>query len=517
MRQLNPCESSRSILKSRLHSEPPVNALSIQPTLAVAAILALFAMFGCRPPDDRAESVPIPLSEQDALDRGEADIDPSRPADANSASKPDGADNHEARETAGRESATSDLPTEAVPLDPGPNDWPWWRGPTLNNHAAEGVDPPLRWSTEENVVWVSDVPGRGHGSPCIRGDRIFLPTAVDDDEMQLLLCYDRKTGEQLWQCELHRGEFMRMHRKNSQASATPMCDGRYVFIPMMNDEGIWLTAVDLEGNIAWQVEAGPYTSEHGYGGSPMPWKDWVLVAGDNEKTGFLAAVHRATGKIVYRITRPEEHNYGTPIAAEVAGRPQLVIPGPQKVFSYNPNNGELLWTCDGPTDRAANTPTIGRESVYVTAGYPKRKLMCIRADGNGDVTSTHVAWEFQHRREAGYVPSLLLVAQRLYMANDEGLVFCFDAKTGDELWRHDFDTAFSASPVLADGRIYLLDEQGVTFVFEESDEFNLMAKNDLQDRGYATPVPLTADGPGTPGRLYLRTEHKLWCLGERGE
>jgi hypothetical protein len=245
---------------------------------------------------------------------------------------------------------------------------------------------------------------------------------------------------------------------------------------------------------------------HGYGSSPMPWRDLVLVAGDNPGTGFLAAVERDSGQIAWRVPKRSNQSFGTPIAGPVAGREQLIIAGPFRVFSYDPATAKMLWWCEGPTEVAANTAVLGEDHVYVTAGWPKRKLMCIRADGSGDVTDTHVTWEFQNRREAGYVPSLLLVEDRLYLVNDEGLLMCFDAKTGDEHWREKLDTAFSSSPVLADGRIYVIDESGVGWVYRDTKEkFDLLAKNDMQDPGFATPVMLG-------DKIYLRTGTKLWCL-----
>jgi hypothetical protein len=297
---------------------------------------------------------------------------------------------------------------------------------------------------------------------------------------------------------------------------------------MMVDDGIWLSALDLKGNIAWQIKAGPFTSKHGYGASPMPWRDLVLVAGDNPETAFLAAVHRRTGKIAWRIDRPDAPNFATPIAGMLATavpaegdaddgtngdeitveqRPQMVITGPEKVFSYDPNSGELIWFCDGPTDVAACTAVLATDRVYTTAGYPKRRLMCIESDGRGDVTDTHVAWQFEHRREAGYVPSPLLHDGRLYMASDEGLILCFDAATGREIWRHDLGTPVSASPIFAAGRIYLIDESGTTHVFAPGDRFERLAENTLDDPGFATPR-FCAD------RVYLRTAGRLWCFGE---
>jgi len=130
--------------------------------------------------------------------------------------------------------AWDDLP----PVQPSANDWPWWCGPNRDSIAPAQQSPPVRWSATENVIWKTAVPGQGHGSPCVWGDQIFLPTSDNDAQTQSLLCYDRKTGRKLWQTELHRGGFVKSHKKNSHASATPACDGRLVFMTFVIQNAI---------------------------------------------------------------------------------------------------------------------------------------------------------------------------------------------------------------------------------------------------------------------------------------
>ncbi len=143
--------------------------------------------------------------------------------------------------------AWDDLPT----VKPADDDWPWWRGPNRDNIAARGQEPPLHWSQTDNVIWKVQVPGHGHGSPCLWGDAVFLPTADDQAEVQYLLCYDRRTGRQRWQTEVHRKGFVPINLKNSHASATPACDGRFVFMPFVIQDAIWLSALGFDGKIVW--------------------------------------------------------------------------------------------------------------------------------------------------------------------------------------------------------------------------------------------------------------------------
>jgi outer membrane protein assembly factor BamB len=398
-----------------------------------------------------------------------------------------------------KDTSWDDLP----PVTPAEDDWPWWRGPTFDSKAADGQTPPIKWSESENVVWKVDVPHRGHSSPCIWGDKIFLTTADDDAEVQYVLCYDRATGDELWKTVVHTGGFMREHEKNSQASATVACDGQHLFATFMVQGGIWLDTLDLDGNIVRQEKIGPFKSLHGFAASPLLYKSLVIVVGDNPGASFMAAVHRKTGKVIWRINRTNHQSFASPIIGNVCGRDQLLIAGPYKVNSYDPNTGENLWSCDGPTDVAASTIVFGEELVYVSAGYPKKNLLCIRADGSGDVTDTHLVW--RKDKKAAYVPSMLLHEGLLYMVNDGGEAVCFEAKSGDVVWRHKFKAHFSSSPVLAGGNIYIVDEDGKMSIFKPGREFELVAENDLEDGGFATPIICG-------NRIYLRALHHLYCL-----
>jgi hypothetical protein len=394
-----------------------------------------------------------------------------------------------------------DLP----PAQPGPEDWPCWHGPKLDNCAARPQDPPVRWSQTENVVWKADLPGLGYGSPSLWGHRIFLATADNSAQVQYLLCYDRPTGKKLWQTEIHRGGFMLQHKKGTQANSTAACDGQRVFISFMVQGGVWLSAVDLDGKLLWQKKAAPFQSKYGYGASPVFYKSLVIVPADNPGVNYLTALRRDTGEIAWRIHRMDYQSNASAIVARVCGRDQLVITGPKEVSSYDPNTGRRLWYCDGPAKEAVTTPAYDDQHIYAAAGYPERRLFCIRADGSGDVSGTHLVW--QMKTNGANVPSPLCHDGLLYMVNDNGLLFCFRAPTGEELWRKQLEGAFSASPVLAGGNIYLPNETGVTYVFQHGREFRLVATNDLGDGGFASPVICGS-------RIYLRTRHWLYCLGK---
>jgi outer membrane protein assembly factor BamB len=347
----------------------------------------------------------------------------------------------------------------------------------------------------------------------VRGDRVYLATADEEAGVQSLVCYDRAGGALRWQTPLHRGGLMARHDKNSHASATPACDGRRVYVPLVNAGALWLSAVDVDGGVAWQTRVGPYVSEWGYGSSPALYRGLVIVAGDNKgsKLGhvagacsYLAAVRAGTGEVVWRVRRPRAFSYGTPVVAEVSGRPQLLLAGAGAVTAYDPATGAELWHCNWPAGRTAGTMAFAPDRVFAAATFPQAELLCIRGDGSGDVGDTHVAW--RTARGAPDVPSPLYAGGRLYTVTDAGQAACLDARTGERLWQGRLGAAFSASPVLAAGRVYAASETGTTFVFAAGPRFELLARNALPDEFYASPAV-------AGGRLFLRGLQTLYCLG----
>ena len=392
-------------------------------------------------------------------------------------------------------------------------DWPWWRGPHLNNKSA-AQEVPLTWSDSEekseNIVWKSPVPGQGLSSPTIFEDQIYLTTADEDQKTIHLLCYGRYEGELRWNKTLHKDGFLVTNEKNSQASTTVACDGDTAYVPHVieheGQKGVWVSAVDIhKGEILWQAKAGDFTSLHGYGASPVLYGSLVIVAGDNGESGFLAAMERETGRVRWRVERNKEYSFATPTIAHVAGRDQLLIHGTLLVTSYDPLTGEELWRCEGASKSAANTMVADDTRVYASGGWPEKVLLAIRADGRGDVTKTHIEW--QKRKGICYVPSMLLHEGRLYGVNDDGIANCYVAETGEVLWTERVPGNFSASLALVGDRLYIPNEAGKMYVLRASDKFEIMAENDLGDGGFATPTIVG-------GRIYLRTDHQLYCIGK---
>jgi outer membrane protein assembly factor BamB len=384
-------------------------------------------------------------------------------------------------------------------------DWPWWRGPDLNNHAPAKQQPPLRWTQTEGVLWRIELPGKGHATPCINGDRIFLTAGDVQEKAVWLLCHDRATGRKLWQSEVYRGPFPGIHADNSPASATPACDGERIFVPYQTDEAVFVAALDLNGAVLWKKPVGPYKSVQGYSASPAIYRSAIIIPTDGSLGNRLTALHRKTGEVVWRVNmKSVKESYASPLVAHVAGRDQVLLMGGVTTRSYDPNTGKLLWECAGPAEFCAATVAFDSDTVYATAGYPQKALLAIRAGGAGNVTQSHLTWKSDTK--AGYVPSPVWHEGLLYAVSDTGLMRCYNAATGDIVWAHDLKASFYSSPVLAGGRIYLFDRKGKGYVMRVGRPFELLAVNELPSGVFATPVILD-------NRIYLRTLKDFYCLG----
>jgi outer membrane protein assembly factor BamB len=392
-------------------------------------------------------------------------------------------------------------------------DWPWWRGPARNGIAPASAAPPTKFGESENVVWKAPVPGRGHSSPTVVGNRIYLTTADDTQQTQSVVAFERASGKQLWQQEVSRGGFPKsIHGKNTHASPTIACDGQKLFVTFFHHETIQLTALDLEGKQLWQIAAGPFDPqryEYGYAPSPVVYRGSVIVAAEYDGDSFIAAFDRTSGKELWRTPRPENISYSTPAVAHLAGRDQLLISGADQVASYDPNSGKLLWSVPGTTAATCGTVVWDGDTVFASGGYPGSETIAIRADGSGDVL-----WR---NNEKAYEQSMLAHAGYVYCLNENGILYCWRASDGKEMWTRRLGGPESASPVLAGGHIYWANEKGQFFVFKPNPKkFELVATNQLGTDSFASPAV-------SGNQLFLRVafrsggkrEEFLYCIGQR--
>ncbi|MBI3866771.1 MAG: PQQ-binding-like beta-propeller repeat protein [Planctomycetia bacterium] len=400
--------------------------------------------------------------------------------------------------------------TTAEKINVTPSDWPWWRGPNRDGIASADQKPPLHWSETQNVLWKAPLPGRGHGSPTVVGDQVFLEAADEQQEIQSVVCFDRLTGKQLWKNDLHKGSLSKKdNKKSSHASSTIACDGERLFVNFLHDAAIYATALNRDGKQVWQKKISEFTSHQGFGASPALYQSLVIFSADNKGGGVIAGLDRASGETVWRHERPKLPNYTSPIILKAAGREQLIFVGCDLISSFEPLTGKRLWEVPGATTECVTSTVTDGEIVMTSGGYPKDHMSAVRADGSGTVV-----WENSVRM---YVPSPLIRDGYLYGVTDAGVAICWKSNSGKELWKSRLGGTFSASPVMVGDRIFAVNEEGKTFVFKASPEaFELIAENQLGDEVFATPTICGS-------RIYLRVavlrdgrrEETLYCLGQR--
>jgi outer membrane protein assembly factor BamB len=366
-------------------------------------------------------------------------------------------------------------------------DWPQWRGPYHNNHADPSVKPLTEWSQSKNVLWKTPIPGRGHSTPIIVGEKIYLTTAELDRQTQSLLCLDRGSGKINWRTMIHQGKLPpKIHGENSRASCTPQWDGSHILVTFQNDEQIKVTAVRPSGDIAWSKAVAPYlpTFNFGYGSTPVLHQDHFIISVGTAKNGRILSIHPQSGDEQWSTPRSGHDNWSTPVVAKVAGKEQLLISGTGEFQSYHPLTGKLFWKAPLKPLSTCGTIVWTDDAVFASGGYPANETAGVKADG-----SSTLLWK---NRERCYEQSLLAHENHIYAVTDKGVAFCWDAKSGEEKWKARLGRGgVMASPTYANGLIYSTIKTGTTIIYKSDPAgFEKIAENKLGDDTYATPVIL---------------------------
>lgn len=412
--------------------------------------------------------------------------------------------------------------------------WPAWRGPRLDGSSRES-NLAIRWSDTENIAWKTPIPGIGHSSPIVFGDRVFVTSCLIKDHKRVLMCLDRKNGKIIWEREVAYSPLEPRHKLNSHSSSTPATDGKLVYVTFLklrnktDTDGppekprvkspvkpeyipeVVVAAYDFDGNKAWEKVPGRFYSTHGFCSSPILYKDKVIVNCDQDALAYVVALDKNTGAEKWRIDRPScMRSYCVPLIAEAGGKTQMVLTGNLGIHSYNPDDGSPIWNIVGPTEQYVASLVYGDGLFFMTAGFPDFHNMAIRPDGKGDITKTHVVWHESKTKpiNASYVPSPIAVGKFFYMISDKGYLSCFHAKSGQRTFIEKLGKHHSASPVYAGGHVYMTDDDGVTYVLTDDGQFNVVSRNDLKDECYASPA-------ASQGQIFIRTLSSLYCIGKK--
>lgn len=389
--------------------------------------------------------------------------------------------------------------------------WPRFRGPDGNGHAAVDSDPSVSWSTTENLVWRTDLPGEGWSSPVVHDGRIYLSAAIDHDEqLELsLLIVDFESGDLVKTSRLltpTADRSKKIHQKNSHASPTPVIDGDRIYVHF-GYQGTVCT--DLDGNPIWKNRDLYFSPVHGNGGSPILVDQRLIFTCDGAKDPKVVALDATDGKLAWETPRPvqakKKFSFCTPALVNVDGVKQVIVPGSDCVLSLDPATGKIIWEARYSGYSVIPKPIFESGMVFVSTSFDKANLLAIRPDGKGLVTDTHIQWQVD--RNISKTPSMIGHEGLIYCVSDNGVAQCIDADSGDVLYQKRLGGNFSASPTLARDRIYFTNESGVTTVIKTGRVFEIISENDLQERTLAS-MAIVGDA------IIMRTAEALYRIEE---
>ncbi len=431
--------------------------------------------------------------------------------------------------------------------------WPWFRGLNANG-IAEGTPTVATWNAEksENIRWKTAIPGLGHSSPIIWGERLFITTAVnqrkaaplkvglygdpdsaEDNEQQQwkIFCLNKNTGAILWEKVAHEGvPKLKRHPKATHANCTMATDGTNV-VAFFGSEGLY--CYDLEGRLRWQKDWGTLRTspvvynddpnpegaalEWGFASSPIIYGNRVYVQCDVLTNGFIAALDVSDGKEIWRTPRDDTATWSTPNVCAEGPRPQLLVNGWKHMGGYDLQSGEEIWRMAGGGDCPVPTPIVWNGLIFVMSGHgPRRPVYAVRADAAGDVslqngatTNRFVCWSAL--RGGSYMQTPLVYGDYLYSCHVDGILSCYEARTGKQMYRERLGKGgqgFTASPVASDGKLYFTGEEGSVFVVKPGPAFSVMATNQMGEVCMATPAI-------SAGTIFFRTQGHVVAVGGR--
>ena len=395
----------------------------------------------------------------------------------------------------------------------GAQEWTRFRGPN-GSGVSEAKNVPGKW-TDADYNWTTKLPGVGHSSPVVWGDRSFLLSADPESATRYVLCVSVEDGKVVWQRE-YPGEPHHLHVRSSYASCTPAVDEKQIYVAWSDPDHTLLRAFDHEGNETWTVDLGPWVSQHGFGTSPVVYKDMVIIGCSQEPTkradmlqpkeSFVVAVDKTNGKIRWRTNRVvDTTSYSVPcVRKNEKGKDELVfLSTAEGFFALDPQTGRENWSLKAFKMRTVSSPILVGDLIFGTTGS---------GGGGNTVVAMHPGEDpeivYEIKKEAPYVPTPVSAGDdRLILWSDKGIVTCIEAASGNRVWQKRVGgVGYSSSPIRVDDKVYCVDEAGMVVVIAASDTFEELGRMNLE--GECRSTPAVADG-----RMYLRTVSHLYSIG----
>lgn len=386
------------------------------------------------------------------------------------------------------------------------DNWPRFRGPNgAGIGHARGL--PATW-TDKDYLWQAELPGIGHSSPVVFGERLFVTSADADQGQRYLLCFQADDGKLLWTRTFPFSSYKK-HARNSYASSTPAVDADHVYLPWYSPDGSTLLALDHQGNDVWSHPLPPFEAGHGGAASPIVYQDLVVIGNDQERQAFLLAVDRRTGQTRWQVPRhPCKASYSTPcVFRSPAGADELIFTNwYHGITSIDPASGRLNWEIDvferDEEKRSIGSPIVAGDLVIGSSAFVagRKYLVAVRPTVGGDVQEV-----YRMDRAVAHMPTTLVHEGLLFVWDDKGIVSCLQADSGRIVWQKRVGGNYSGSPVCVEGRLYCLSEEGEALVLAAAEQFAELGRVDLGEPSSSTPAV-------AGGRIFLRTHSRLYTL-----
>ena len=376
-------------------------------------------------------------------------------------------------------------------------DWNQFRGPEGTGVSTE-KNLPVTWSKTENLAWTADLPGDGVSSPVVQGDRVFITanSGIKKDRL-IVACYNLADGKLLWQRQIWATGATGCHPMTAMAAPTPVVDANGVYALFATGD---IVAFTLTGQLKWtRALANDYpqiANQVGMAASPILWQGTLIIPMDNTGDSFLAAIDTRYGQNIWKVKRPRETSWVTPLVRQVDGTTEVVFSSDEAVVGYDIGTGKERWRFKSQGIGSIPSPLVGPGMLLI----PANGITAIEAKAGQD---QKILWKSPQLRSG--MSSPLYYQDHVYSVNSAGVLICASAVDGKVLWQERLKGKFSGSPIAADGKIYAVNEEGTTFVVQTGEKPEVVAKNELKDSIITTPAIAS-------GKILLRSRNKLYAI-----
>ncbi len=398
--------------------------------------------------------------------------------------------------------------------------WTHFRGTTLNA-TAEQDKIPLTWD-ESSIKWKTEIHDRGHSSPVVFDDQIWITTATLDGKELYAVCADFQTGRIIHDIKVFTPEEVeRKHSLNSYATPTPCIEKGFVYVHYGSMGTACINTAD--GSVVWTRTDLKCKHVQGPASSPVIYKNLLILHYEGTDVRFIVALDKSTGKTVWRTDRPAEpyepltvigrKAYVTPLMINVKGRDMMISNGSAVCLAYDPNTGREIWRVVGGGESTISMPFTEKGILYWSAGpmltddgLNYTDLMAVNPDGAGDITGTNVIWKKQGRQSQNQMLTPVIKDGLIYTADTRNIMMCIDAATGAEVWAEHVRSNFNASPLFIDGNVWFFSVRGEIVVLKAGRKYEITAQNQMDSGIWATPAVLR-------NSMIIRTEKYLYKIG----